>query len=323
MDTWPNPSTYYRLAVRAVCLILAVVLITGTTQTVCAAHILTTSHLTGAVLGFDSTTGLLDSTVVPHGSMGGPIGMVISPHDGSLLIGSELDDVIYRTDQILGGGTLSVFVSGGGLSRPERLAYGPDGHLYVSNRNGDEVLKFDGVTGSSLGGFSSGGGLLRPTGLAFSPHTNNLLVASSSTDQILEYEASTGLFLGVFASGGLLDDPHGIRFGPDGDLYVAANDSDAVIRYDGHTGLLVANVITGASISLPQAVAFLDSNTMLVASEGNKNIVTIDLVTQTVIDQAAAGGGLDYPVDILVIPEPSTLVLLAAGGLGLMRRRAV
>ena len=42
------------------------------------------------------------------------------------------------------------------------LTFGPDGDLYVSNWNGNEMMRFDRATGSSKGVFADGGGLTNP-----------------------------------------------------------------------------------------------------------------------------------------------------------------
>ena len=47
------------------------------------------------------------------------------------------------------------------------MVFGPDGNLYVSSGDSDEVLRYDGTTGAFIDSFASGGGLDSPFGLAF------------------------------------------------------------------------------------------------------------------------------------------------------------
>src|SRR6266404_146707 len=60
-----------------------------------------------------------------------------------------------------------VFASGGGLTEPSGLTFGPDGNLYVSSVFSDSVLRYDGMTGVFLDAFATGGGLNQPAGLVF------------------------------------------------------------------------------------------------------------------------------------------------------------
>src|SRR6266540_1959837 len=65
-----------------------------------------------------------------------------------------------------------VFASGGGLTGPGGLTFGPDGNLYVSSVSSDSVLRYHGMTGVFLAAFATGGGLSLPTGLVFGPDGN-------------------------------------------------------------------------------------------------------------------------------------------------------
>ena len=90
----------------------------------------------------------------------------------------------------------------GGLNAPAGMAFGPDGDLYVASNYGDEVLRYDGSTGTFLGTFVGyqSGGLDEPDDLVFGPD-GNLYVTSFRTDQVLEYDGTTGESRGVFAAG--------------------------------------------------------------------------------------------------------------------------
>ena len=110
------------------------------------------------------------------------------------------------------------FASGGGLTEPEGIAFGPDRNLYVSSRS-DQVLRYDGKTGKFIDVFASGHGLVDPAGIAFGGPGKDLFVASGLTDdgrgnQILRFDRKTGTFEAVVdpANKAGLDDPEAMVF---------------------------------------------------------------------------------------------------------------
>jgi DNA-binding beta-propeller fold protein YncE len=47
------------------------------------------------------------------------------------------------------GAFMGVFASGGGLTMPIGLAFGPDGNLYVGTRSGN-IIRYNGTTGAFI-----------------------------------------------------------------------------------------------------------------------------------------------------------------------------
>jgi DNA-binding beta-propeller fold protein YncE len=76
------------------------------------------------------------------------------------------------------GAFLDTFVPAGtgGLDHPSGLAFGSDGHLYVSSTTTGSILRYDGGTGAFVDAFvPMGSGRLRSAnGLAFGPDGNLL-----------------------------------------------------------------------------------------------------------------------------------------------------
>ena len=67
------------------------------------------------------------------------------------------------------GDFIDVFVpdGSGGLDFARDVTFGPDGNLYVSSSNTDEILRYDGVTGEFIDLFAYNDSLDHPVGLIF------------------------------------------------------------------------------------------------------------------------------------------------------------
>lgn len=89
------------------------------------------------------------------------------------------------------------------LSNPEGITFGPDGNLYVCNRNNGRgsVDRFDGITGAPL--------------------------------------PASGFTGATFATGNGLTNPAGITFGPDGNIYVSSGNDDVVLGRDTNGNIIV------------------------------------------------------------------------------------
>ena len=110
----------------------------------------------GRVLRFDSSGNFLE-VVATEGIdfTGRPEALLMGP-DGELYMsvafGSNSDKV-YKIDPDTGNVItfIDTAFTGGTLSDPRGIAFGDDGHLYVSDRNNNAVRRFDGSTGAYLG----------------------------------------------------------------------------------------------------------------------------------------------------------------------------
>lgn len=144
--------------------------------------------------------------------------------------GAYIDDIVPRKS--------------GGLGKPFDAAFGPDGHLYVSDISYTKIRKYNGDTGAPMGKSSASAEWVSvssaPSGLVWKENT--LYVA---TLKGVERISLSGSSLGLFGDASRtpstqgapkLASPYDVAFCPDGNMYVADRALDSVLYYDGATG---------------------------------------------------------------------------------------
>ncbi|MGD1984053.1 MAG: DUF2341 domain-containing protein, partial [Chromatiaceae bacterium] len=254
---------------------------------------------------FDPATGAYLGVFVASKSAGldGPAGMEFGP-DGNLYVASNFSQEILRFDGLtgapIGTGPLAgkfVTAGSGGLNEPDDITFGPDGDLYVTSFNTDQVLRYDGMTGEFKEVFieADPSKLDKPSELVFGPD-GNLYVTSVGTNQVVRYLAD-GAFDRVFTSGVTMNEPRGAVFGPDGDLYVA--DIDAIRRFDGTTGIYTGGTLASSpDVDWPTQFTFLPSQQVLVNPINDAPVVSapgsaLAATEQTNLSIEGVGIGVD------------------------------
>jgi DNA-binding beta-propeller fold protein YncE len=214
-----------------------------------------------------------------------------------------------------GGNTIRFiddFVSAGsgGLQSPRHIAFGPDGKLYVASKDSNEVLRYDGATGTFLdAAIPSSAGLVGPFAVGFGPD-GSLYVAAFGSANVFRYSLGTGTAAEFVSSGsGGLTFPKGLTFGPDGNLYVSSadngisNSSEEVLRYDGHTGACLGVFVANGSGGLdnPSGLVFGPDGNLYVANTRGDSVNRYNGVTGAFINTfvAPGSGGLDAPVGMM------------------------
>jgi sugar lactone lactonase YvrE len=148
--------------------------------------------------------------------------------------------------------------------------------LLVGNTEGNNIVRFDEITGEFLGEFiAPASGLVRPDTLLFGPD-GNLYVSSGDTpgnSAIFRFNGKTGKLIDQFASGGGLFRPYGIAFGPDNNLYVSSFLSDQILRYDGTTGqfldIFAQGTGTADGLNGPNGLLFGSDGALYVTTQGS------------------------------------------------------
>jgi sugar lactone lactonase YvrE len=155
-------------------------------------------------------------------------------------------------------GSGSVFASG--LSRPQGLAFGPDGRLYAAQDG--QIVAFN----SSSGQMSVVmGGLNVPAGIAFDS-SGNLFVADYWGHTITKRTPNGTV--SVFVQLGF-QYPDGLTFDAGGNLYVAYPEENRIMKYNS-SGIGTPLPLTG--LSQPRNVIFDSFGNLFIASSGN-NII--------------------------------------------------
>ena len=240
--------------------------------------------------------------------------------DGQLYVGDGFRETILRFDGRTGAfrGTRLSPKSG------QWRAFGPDGHLYVSNTVSntfmDAILRFDGRTGTFLNVFvpRGSGGLVGHGGPVFGLD-DHLFVINNGNSEISRFDGRTGIPLPAPGQAGATFIPAGsgglrlateLTFGPDGHLYVsggfAVSDGfrGTILRFDGQTGAPLpapgqagATFIPAGSGGLenPRGLVF-GPDSQLYASSGN-GILRYDSRTGAFLNVfvPAGSGGLSSP----------------------------
>jgi DNA-binding beta-propeller fold protein YncE len=244
----------------------------------------------GNVRYFATDTDGQNASSAPVGQNYGAINALGLEHIGNSVYMTQFSN--GRLVQINSNGTFDQNILTN-LSGPAGLVANPiNGHLFVSNQGTNQILDVDPIAKTSKVLVS---GVSTPDGVSISPDGKTLYVAAFGIGHILGFNTSTGTE--VFDSGAIAGGVDGtaLGFGP-----LAGN--------------IFANLNNGTVVEVNLATL---AKTVIASSGSRGDFVTVDpndgtlLVTQT--DRVFRLHGQFAPT-----PEPSTLLLLSIGTLGLI-----
>jgi sugar lactone lactonase YvrE len=196
--------------------------------------------------------------------------------------------------------------------RPESLAVGPDGNIYMADGIRNQILErlpggsFVPVAGNGTAGFSGDGGsatkaeLNDPAGITFGPN-HTLYIADLGNGRI-RVVSPTGTITTIAGDGGQTDwvadgtpavaasiDPSALAFGPDALMYVATGSQVLRLGVDGaftrvlgeddneYSGLYgIGGPAVDASADGPDGLAFDAAGNLYVAGFNTKSILMVD-----------------------------------------------
>jgi DNA-binding beta-propeller fold protein YncE len=145
-----------------------------------------------------------------------------------------------------------------GVRTVRRSIFGPDGDLFVVDRDAGSVKRYHGGSGAFRREYRHND-LAKPVHAAFRPADGALLVGSRDGNAILTIDIESGEITTLVASGaGGLRAPAGMAFGPDGKLYVASRESKQILRYDAETGKADAGPFIDGLEDYPEFIALVD-----------------------------------------------------------------
>jgi len=273
-----------------------------------------------------------------------PYGLAIGP-DGALYFCEVGNQAIRRLDlqaggisDVSGNGEKEYKGDGGpatvaSMNMPHELAFGPDGNIYVVERDSHAVRKIDRasgtistVAGTGEPGFSGDGGLATeaqlkiPHSIAFDKN-GDLLICDIGNHRIRRLELATGkidTYAGTGAtdptpdgaplSGTPLFGPRTIVVGPDGSLYLALREGNAIYRLDPAAGRiehLAGNGEKGftgdggpsqqSTLAGPKGLAYGPGGTLYIADTENHAIRAIDLSSGLISTVLGTGERGDGP----------------------------
>jgi streptogramin lyase len=146
-----------------------------------------------------------------------------------------------------------------GVRAVRRAIFGPDGDLFVADRDTDSVKRYDGASGALRREYQHGH-LTTPVHLIMHPEDGALLAGSRDRHAVLAIDIGSGSVEALVAPrGGGLRSPSGMAFGPEGRLYVCSRDGRQVLRFDATTGEPDAVPFIDDLADLPEFIALVGS----------------------------------------------------------------
>ncbi len=276
---------------------------------------------------FVGGTGAALGVFASAGGMASPTGLTFGPDrnaDGidDLYVSNEGNNSVVAFSGADGSSLGVVVASGlGGLSGAQDVAIGPDGNIYVTSFNTDQVLRYTpagAFIGSFATAFSDG-----PSGIVFLDD-GDAVVANRNNDRINRYDGGVP-FLGVFAqvTADGLNCASFLTFGPDqtGDgvpeLFVSAYHQDVVKRFNGATGAYINDFAT-TGLDGPKDLLFGPDGHLYVASSNNDKVVRFNGATGAFIDNFVGGiwptNGLNQPIGLAFSTDNILYVASSEGG---------
>lgn len=308
----------------------------------------TTNGPTDFVHAFDAVTGAPQG---PDISLISPTGLAIGSN-GNLFVantnpgfnGNSVFQYDATTHAQVGGAVVTYNGQNDGhdVIIPQGMHFAPNGNLYIADVGTQPLIQQSSVhiydpAGNSLGVLVSEQ-LISPMDLTFDT-SGNLYVPSGNADVLRSAGGTGALTEFVQQQAGGLVNPISLAFAPSGELYVLDSGSNfpAIRRYDANGASDGTNVGDSTLVSFSGSLFAFFPNDIVFGPDGKLYVSGQDTfqnpageILRFLADGTPDGvfiSGLSNPTymafDVTAVPEPSTIVLLSLGGLGMfvIRRR--
>jgi len=226
-----------------------------------------------------------------------------------------------------GSGTISTYNAATGAAINSNLVTGINqlegmivsGNTIYVTSFGSGVLAFDATTGASVAGFHPPA-VSGPRGIAISG--NRLYVVSTSNNLVFALDATTGAVIPGFTSPSGLSQASAVAVSGN-TLYIADVGSGHIGEYDATTGATTNSQFLNTSGTITQLSIW--GTDLYVPNLSASTVGVFDITTGLPDPNYTAPSGLNNPWSVAAIPEPGSMVLLAAGATALLgsRRRRV
>ncbi len=266
-------------------------------------EMLVSSRNTSSVKRFNAQTGDYIDDFISTASGGlNTTQDVISGPGGNILVSGRGNTNILMYDKSTGD-FIGPFTNGYSLNNPTKIAFGPDGNLYVSQwgTSNQKVARFNGTSGQFIDEFTPM--LNLPLGQTWDA-SGNLYVACYGSADVRTFDTG-GNFTGVFNESGHLQGPTNLWFDGNGSLFVIDWVLGSVIQFNASTGAFVRTFISG--LQNAEGYAFgPDSN--LYICDWSRNQIVEYTSAGDFIKIFTSQGNMQAPNSILFRPVQSTSV---------------
>ncbi len=279
------------------------------------ADILLAGFAADAVVRYDSS-GTLVGLFASDATMDGPTAMVYNSA-GDLLVLNEFSHNVLRFNGATGSflGTLITPSALGsvGLTDPDDMEIGLDGHLYLTSHfnTGSNIWKFDQSTGSYLGSFAYSPPTHHAHGFAAGPG-GDWFQGHVDSGVVERFDGVTGAFEGVFTSGPSIGPIADMVFGPS-HLFVTLDGAGGVARLNAATGAFIDYLIPAGPFQSYWGT-MVDGGLLYVANTATGTVKRFDATSGAFVDDFIVGGPGAFDLLVMTaIPEPSTALLSSFG----------
>jgi streptogramin lyase len=191
-------------------------------------------------------------------------------------------------------------VPSGSLSYPYRVAVDASGNVYISNTQGNQILKETLANGVYTESVVVSTGLATPYGVAVDG-SGNVYVADNGHNRVVKETPSGSAYTQTVVTTTALSYPTGVAVDASGDLYIADTGHGRILIERPSGGSYIETVLTYSSkFAQITGIAVDASGNIYVSDIDNQAVYTETYSAGSYTPSTIATSGLNYPYDIAV-----------------------